>query len=177
MKHRLGRFLTVALAASVISLCTSCSLWPWGGKYRMEIQPVTGVESQLQSLYIIVSQAPEVAEPLKTPANYHMLVEEDRILKYTHFVQYELEGGTWNQVYTGRNQSEYVTIKVKDDVINVAVKHKLIKKSGNIEYKAIVLAFFGSDGFQVSQVDHLKLNTKSDQILQVSTGNLNLIDD
>jgi len=175
MKNRLGRLLTVAVAASALSFATSCSLFV--GSYDMKISPVGNVESQLQSLYVIVSQEEDVAEPLLSPSRYQELLEEDRIRKYTTFVQYQPEGGSWRQVYTGDSQSEYVTLKVKEELIKVKVSHNLIKKSGMTQFNVIVLAFFGSEGFEVAKVDHITLDDKADQVLQVSGGSLSLIDD
>ena len=173
MKNLLGRVLTLALAACVASLTPGC-LFPGG--YKMEIRPTGNLESQLQSLYVIVSPREEVAEPLLTASRYRELLEEDRIRKYSTFVQYQPEAGTWKQTFVGPNQSEYVTLKVDEELIKVKVSHKLIKKSGMLQFNVVVLAFFGSEGFEQVTVDHVTLDSKADQVLQVSAGSLSLQD-
>jgi len=173
MKSLLGRVLTYILAACVASLTPGC-LFP--GSYTMEIRPTSNLESQLQSLYIIVSQREHVAEPLLSASRYRELLEEDRIRKYTNFVQYQPEAGTWKQTYVGPSQNEYVTIKVDEELIKIKISHKLIEKSGMLQFNLVVLAFFGSDGFEQVTVDQITLDAKADQILQVSGGSLSLQD-
>jgi len=165
---------TLALIACVLPLTTGCGLFV--GKYKMEIRPTANLESQLQSLYVIVSQREQVAEPLLTASRYRELLEEDRIRKYTTFVQFQPEGGTWKQTYTGPNQNEYVTIKPDEELIKIKISHKLIDKSGALQFNVVVLAFFGSEGFEQVTVDHIALDSNADQVLLISAGSLSLQD-
>lgn len=174
MKNRVGRVLAVALIAGAASLSSGCGLLP--KYYKMQIRPTGNVASQLQSLYVIVSPKEVVAEPLLSASKYGELLQEDRIRRYTSFVQYQPEGGTWKQVYAAQNPNEYITYKVDDENIKLKINHKLISKSGMSEFNVVVLAFFGSGGFEQVTADHLALDSNKDQTVQVSGGSLSLLD-
>ncbi len=177
MKNRVGRMLTCALAVSAASLGTSCGLIPWfGGGYSLEVQPAGNVASQLQSLYIIVSPKSEVQEPLLSSTKFGELLDEDRMRKYTSFVQFEpLEAGSWKLVFQG-NQSAFVEHEVDEEVIHLSIDHELIEKSSMSEYCVVVLAFFGSEGFEQVTVNHTSLDANAEQIVEVGGGSLSLRD-
>ena len=179
MNHRVGRFTTVLvlLAASVSGGCL------FGGSYKMKISPSgTGsVASQVQSLYIIVGPKEELAEPLLTKSRYKDLLEEDRIGKYTSFVQYQpVEPKTadeprWKLLFAG-TPSEYVEHEVDEDSIKVKIGHDLIKKSGGKEFSLVVLSQLGNGTFEQVTVHHASLNDKAKQVVTVSGGSLQLLD-
>jgi hypothetical protein len=173
MKNRASRSLAIALAVAVHGL-SSCMFF--GGSYDLDVRSAENTASQLQSLYLIVSPKPVVQEQLASPAQYGELLEEDRVQKYMSFSQYEpLDDGSWKLVHQGR-QSGFVVTEIDEKSIEVEVDHELIEKSSMSELCLVVLAFFGSEGFEQVTVEHAVLDAEASQIVEVGAGSLDLRD-
>ncbi|MEZ5978979.1 MAG: hypothetical protein R3F34_12250 [Planctomycetota bacterium] len=173
MLTRVRRPIVAALMLATCLLSTGCNLFK-DTTYTMDVVPVGSVEEQLQSLYVIVAPRDEVAEPLSDRSRYSELVDEDRIRRYTSFVQYQPDGaGSWRDNYTG-NQSSYVKYAVKGDTIKIKVEHALIDKGSSTIFNLVALAFFGKEGFQVETISYSDLNASADYVLQVGSGTLSL---
>ena len=174
MKNCVAPMLIAALAAAALGSGCS-SLNPFGGKYELEIGSTGNVASQLQSLYVIVSPKEHVQEALNSRSDYGKLLDEDRMRKYSSFVQFEpLETG-WKLVFQGQ-QSGFVEYELDGELILVEIDHDLIDKTGMSEYCMIVLGFFGNDGFEQVTVSHTSLADNADQVVEVSGKSLSLRD-
>lgn len=172
-----ARTLRGVLAAVVVVLASACaSLNPFGGEYELDIGSTGNVASQLQSLYVIVSPKEHVQEQLQSSSKYGELLDEERMRKYTSFVQFEpLETGSWKLVFQGQ-QNGFVSYEIDEDKIQVEVDHDLIKKAGFTEYCLVVLGFYGSEGFEQVTVNHTSLDAEAEQVVEVSGDKLTLRD-
>ncbi len=174
MMDRVARSLAKALLTAAL-VAPGCGLLP--KSTTVEVRPTGDLTAQLQSLYVIVAPKDAVADALATPSKYKDLLQEDRIRKYTSFVQYQPDGTSWRQVYAGQSKSEYVEHEIDEDLLEVNVNHKLLDRSKAIEYALVVLGFFGSGGYEQVTVDHGALDESEDQVVNVSGGSLTLLAD
>jgi hypothetical protein len=173
MKNRVGRLLTAAVLSSA-AFGSGCALF--GGSYSMEIRPAASAPFQPQSLYVIVSNKADVQEPLLSSSKYGDLLDEQLMRRYTSFVQFQpTDAGSWKQVFQG-NQSGFVEYEIDGETIEVTVSHELVEKSGMSEFCVVVLAFFGSGGFEQITVNHTSLDASASQVVEVGGGSLSLRD-
>jgi hypothetical protein len=177
MNPSCARGLSGVLVAALACLGSACAaLNPFGGEYELDIGSTGNVASQLQSLYVIVSPKEHVQEQLQSAAKYGELLDEDRIGKYTTFVQFEpLETGSWKVVFQGQ-QNGFVSYEIDEERIEIEVDHDLIEKSTFSEYCLVVLAFYGSEGFEQVTVSHTSLDAEAEQVIEVSGDKLTLRD-
>ncbi len=173
MKDRVGRSLAAALIAGATLLVPACGLLP--RSYDVDIRPTGNVAAQLKSLYVIVSKAENVQEALSSESSYERLLDENLQSKYETFVMYRpLEGGSWSLEHAG-NQNRFVSHEVDGENIEVSIDSDLIE-TGKSEYELVVLAFYGSEGFQSAKVDHATLAANASQVVEVSGVGLTLRD-
>jgi hypothetical protein len=175
MKNRVAPMLIAALAVAVSFGSACASLNPFGGKYELEIAATGNVVSQLQSLYVIVSPKEHVQEALLSRSEYGKLLDEERMRRYTSFVQFEPLEASWKLVFQGQ-QSGFVEYEVDEDLIQIEIDHDLIEKAGMSEYCVVVLGFFGNDGFEQVTVGHVSLDDNAEQVVEVSGKSLSLRD-
>jgi hypothetical protein len=180
MKHSGSRLLAVAPVAIALAIVTSCAAIGLGKKsYRLEVRPQGNVTSELQSLYVIVSPKQDVQENLLSPSTYKKLLDETAMRKYTALVQYspvQVEGQTtWKLVYQG-NPSKFFKHQVKGSALKFEVGKKLLKSAGMTEYCTVVLAFYGSAGFEQITIHNPALVDGANQVVEVGSSNLQLHD-
>ena len=173
MRHRLRRswIVSAALSALLGQIGSGCGLLP--SSYDMEIHPTGSVDPSLQSLYVIVARNDVVAESTASPAKYKDLLDPERFPRYTSFIQYRPQGGTWKEEVV--REDGRVSHEVDGETIEIEVDQELFE--GSDVFQLVVLANYGSQGIEMELIDQTLLEGDTDHVIEVSGGALSRRDD